>query len=173
MNFEPIDYLLTLNLDFSNTVPSTEVSPQIDQQELDLFTQAANDDFFSLDVFGNGDIVPIKQQESVKHDIHSTFDLPKPVSRPIKKETASASATDDKRKRNTAASARFRIKKKMKEQQMENKISSLQDMISSLENKLSHLEMENKLLRNLIIQQNQQKGDELLQSIKQKSFEFS
>ena len=75
MNFEPIDYLLTLNLDFSNTVPSTEVSPQIDQQELDLFTQAANDDFFSLDVFGNGDIVPIKQQESVKHDIHSTFDL--------------------------------------------------------------------------------------------------
>ena len=116
MNFEPIDYLLTLNLDFSNTVPSTEVSPQIDQQELDLFTQAANDDFFSLDVFGNGDIVPIKQQESVKHDIHSTFDLPKPVSRPIKKETASASATDDKRKRNTAASARFRIKKKMKEQ---------------------------------------------------------
>ena len=85
MNFEPIDYLLTLNLDFSNTVPSTEVSPQIDQQELDLFTQAANDDFFSLDVFGDGDIVPIKQQESVKHDIHSTFDLPKLVSRPIKR----------------------------------------------------------------------------------------
>ena len=98
MNFEPIDYLLTLNLDFSNTVPSTEVSPQIDQQELDLFTQAANDDFFSLDVFGDGDIVPIKQQESVKHDIHSTFDLPKLVSRPIKKETASASAADDKKK---------------------------------------------------------------------------
>ena len=33
----------------------------------------------------DGDIVPIKQQESVKHDIHSTFDLPKPVSRPIKR----------------------------------------------------------------------------------------
>ena len=97
MNFEPIDYLLTLNLDFSNTVPSTEVSPQIDQQELDLFTSSQRD-FFSLDVFGNGDIVPIKQQESVKHDIHSTFDLPKSVSRPIKKETASASAADDKRK---------------------------------------------------------------------------
>ena len=173
MNFEPIDYLLTLNLDFSNTVPSTEVSPQIDQQELDLFTQAANDDFFSLDVFGNGDIVPIKQQESVKHDIHSTFDLPKPFSRPIKKETASASATDDKRKRNTAASARFRIKKKMKEQEMERRAKELEERVVNLEKKLKAAELENRCLKNIIFQQNQQKGDELLQSIKQKSFEFS
>ena len=173
MNFEPIDYLLTLNLDFSNTVPSTEVSPQIDQQELDLFTQAANDDFFSLDVFGNGDIVPIKQQESVKHDIHSTFDLPKPFSRPIKKETASASATDDNRKRNTAASARFRIKKKMKEQEMERRAKELEERVVNLEKKLKAAELENRCLKNIIFQQNQQKGDELLQSIKQKSFEFS
>ena len=173
MNFEPIDYLLTLNLDFSNTVPSTAVSPQIDQQELDLFTQAANDDFFSFDVFGNGDIVPIKQQESVKHDIHSTFDLPKPVSRPIKKETASASATDDKRKRNTAASARFRIKKKMKEQEMERRAKELEERVVNLEKKLKAAELENRCLKNIIFQQNQQKGDELLQSIKQKSFEFS
>ena len=130
MNFEPIDYLLTLNLDFSNTVPSTEVSPQIDQQELDFFT--SNDDFFSLDVFGNGDIVPIKQQESVKHDIHSTFDLPK-LFLVHQKETASASATDDKRKRNTAASARFRIKKKMKEQEMERRAKELEERVVNLE----------------------------------------
>jgi hypothetical protein len=75
----------------------------------------------------------------------------------------------DKKRRNTAASARFRIKKKMKEQQMENKISSLQDMISSLENKLSHLEMENKLLRNLIIEKGSQKSDDELKLLKEKA----
>ena len=157
MNFEPIDYLQNLNLDFTNTVSSTDVSPQIDQQELDLFTQAANNDFFSLDVFGNGNIVPIKPQEQV-HNSHNddTFDLPKPAP-PIRKETARDSAAEDKRKRNTAASARFRIKKKMKEQEMERRAK----------------ELENRCLKNIISKQNQQKGDELLQSIKQKSFEFS
>lgn len=75
----------------------------------------------------------------------------------------------DKKRRNTAASARFRIKKKMKEQQMENKINSLQEMISSLENKLSHLEMENKLLRNLIIEKGSQKSDDELKLLKEKA----
>lgn len=75
----------------------------------------------------------------------------------------------DKKRRNTAASARFRIKRKMKEQQMENKINSLQDMISSLENKLSHLEMENKLLRNLIIEKGSQKSEDELKLLKEKA----
>ncbi|KAI5962829.1 hypothetical protein CANMA_003604 [Candida margitis] len=75
----------------------------------------------------------------------------------------------DKKRRNTAASARFRIKKKMKEQQMENKINSLNEMISSLENKLSHLEMENKLLRNLIIEKGSQKSDDELRLLKERA----
>ncbi|KAI5962112.1 uncharacterized protein KGF55_003188 [Candida pseudojiufengensis] len=75
----------------------------------------------------------------------------------------------DKKRRNTAASARFRIKKKMKEQQMENKINSLQDLISNLENKLMNLEMENKLLRNLIIEKGSQESDDELKKLKEKA----
>ena len=75
----------------------------------------------------------------------------------------------DKKRRNTAASARFRIKKKIKEQQMENKISSLQGLIDQLETKLNNLEMENKLLRNLIIEKGSQKGDDEVKLVKEKA----
>ncbi|CAK9441206.1 uncharacterized protein LODBEIA_P50750 [Lodderomyces beijingensis] len=75
----------------------------------------------------------------------------------------------DKKRRNTAASARFRIKKKLKEQQMENKISSLQDLIENLEEKLNNLEMENRLLRNLIIEKGSQKGDDEVKLLKERA----
>ncbi|ODV79000.1 uncharacterized protein CANTADRAFT_31259, partial [Suhomyces tanzawaensis NRRL Y-17324] len=75
----------------------------------------------------------------------------------------------DKRRRNTAASARFRIKKKLKEKQMENQLLSLNDLIKDFEVKVQQLEMENKLLRNLIIEKGSQKSDQELKVLRERA----
>ncbi|KAH6646075.1 hypothetical protein BKA67DRAFT_663940 [Truncatella angustata] len=61
-------------------------------------------------------------------------------------------AEEDKRRRNTAASARFRIKKKAREQALEKKEKELQDEVSQLKNRITHLETENKWLRGLVME---------------------
>lgn len=75
----------------------------------------------------------------------------------------------DKRRRNTAASARFRIKKKLKEKEMEGKIQQLNDLIEKFELKINELEMENRLLKNLIIEKGNRNSDEELQVLKEKA----
>lgn len=73
----------------------------------------------------------------------------------------------DKRRRNTAASARFRIKKKLKEKQMEDKINNLQELIKNFENKIQTLELENKLLKNLIMDKGSEKSDQEFKMFKE------
>jgi hypothetical protein len=63
-------------------------------------------------------------------------------------------AEEDKRRRNTAASARFRVKKKQREQQLERTVKEVQDKNSKLEAKVTQLEMENKWLKDLITEKN-------------------
>ncbi|EMG48329.1 hypothetical protein G210_1111 [Candida maltosa Xu316] len=75
----------------------------------------------------------------------------------------------DKKRRNTAASARFRFKKKLKEKQMETKIQNLEELIVGLESQLNNLEMENKLLRNLIIEKGSQKSEDEVKLLKEKA----
>ncbi|GEQ70390.1 hypothetical protein JCM33374_g4067 [Metschnikowia sp. JCM 33374] len=74
-----------------------------------------------------------------------------------------------KRKRNTAASARFRVKKKMKEKEMETKISQLSDMIQKFELRIDELEMENRFLKNLVIEKGNRDSDEELRQLKDKA----
>ncbi|TGZ80284.1 hypothetical protein EX30DRAFT_55712 [Ascodesmis nigricans] len=62
------------------------------------------------------------------------------------------SAEEDKRRRNTAASARFRIKKKLRDQEMERRAREQADRVNELEKKISQLELENKWLRNLLVE---------------------
>lgn len=177
MNFQPTDYLNDLNLDFENVSPNSENS----SNDLDLFSQS---EFFDLDVFAKDSVLPSKQQQynikqEQEQDIGLLFDLPsesqenvQSVQVPaVEKETveSSESSLEDKRKRNTAASARFRIKKKMKEQQMQQKSKELQEKVMVLEKKLKTLEMENKCLKNLIVKQNEQKNSDLLEDIRKKS----
>ena len=83
--------------------------------------------------------------------------------------SSSHSSLEDKKKRNTAASARFRIKKKLKEQEMERKARELEEKVAALEKKLKTMEMENKCLKSIIFQQNEQKNIDVLESIKRKS----
>jgi len=65
-------------------------------------------------------------------------------------EASRVAAEEDKRRRNTAASARFRVKKKQREQAMEKTAKEMTDRVTFLENRVAQLEMENKLLKDLI-----------------------
>ncbi|KAG8825175.1 hypothetical protein FRC19_011969 [Serendipita sp. 401] len=60
-------------------------------------------------------------------------------------------AAEDKRRRNTLASARFRLKKKEREAAMEHKAKELDDKVSSLERECESLRKENKWLKSLVV----------------------
>ena len=70
-------------------------------------------------------------------------------------EDVSKNAIDeDKRRRNTAASARFRVKKKQREQALERTTKDLTDKANALQSKLVQLQTENEWLRKLVIEKN-------------------
>ncbi|OKL56379.1 hypothetical protein UA08_08192 [Talaromyces atroroseus] len=62
---------------------------------------------------------------------------------------------EDKRRRNTAASARFRVKKKQREQALERAVREATEVKSSLEARVTQLEMENRWLKNLLTEKNE------------------
>jgi hypothetical protein len=62
-------------------------------------------------------------------------------------------AEEDKRRRNTAASARFRVKKKQREQALEKSAKEASDKVLRLESRVKELEMENRWLKSLITEQ--------------------
>ena len=68
-------------------------------------------------------------------------------------------AEEDKRRRNTAASARFRVKKKQREQALERSAKEMSDKVAALEGRINQLETENKWLKNLIVEKNENKDD--------------
>jgi len=65
-------------------------------------------------------------------------------------ERARVEADEDKRRRNTAASARFRVKKKQREQALEKTAKEMTDKATKLEKRVHELELENKWLKGLI-----------------------
>ena len=69
-------------------------------------------------------------------------------------ESARLAADEDKRRRNTAASARFRVKKKQRDQELERKTKEMADKVHDLEKKVGQLELENRWLRNLLMEKN-------------------
>jgi uncharacterized phage infection (PIP) family protein YhgE len=86
---------------------------------------------------------------------------PTPVSQQMNFEDSSrVAAEEDKRRRNTAASARFRIKKKQREQALEKSAKEMNEKVSALENKVAQLETENKWLKNLLVEKNEG-GDDI------------
>jgi hypothetical protein len=65
-----------------------------------------------------------------------------------------APVEEEKRRRNTAASARFRVKKKERELALEKTAQEMTDRVVQLESKVQGLETENKWLRGLIVEKN-------------------
>ncbi|KAK9387173.1 hypothetical protein V1515DRAFT_586623 [Lipomyces mesembrius] len=76
----------------------------------------------------------------------------------VPEDSSRIAAEEDKRRRNTAASARFRVKKKQREQQMERTAKDLQEKVQQLETKIMQLEMENKWLKNIVVEKNEAKA---------------
>lgn len=74
----------------------------------------------------------------------------KSIPAPSNDESARHAAEEDKRRRNTAASARFRVKKKQREQALEKTAKEMTEKSQMLETKVQQLEMENKWLKGLI-----------------------
>ncbi|KAI4261753.1 MAG: hypothetical protein L6R42_003051 [Xanthoria sp. 1 TBL-2021] len=74
-------------------------------------------------------------------------------------EDSRIAAEEDKRRRNTAASARFRVKKKQREAALEQKAKELNDKTSTLEQRIGQLQTENEWLKSLITEK---KGKEYL-----------
>ena len=72
-------------------------------------------------------------------------------------------AEEDKRRRNTAASARFRVKKKQKEQLLEKTAKEMTDRVNQLHARVQQLELENKWLKGLIVEKNGGKSGEEMQ----------
>ncbi|KAI9743429.1 MAG: hypothetical protein M1835_002906, partial [Candelina submexicana] len=91
-----------------------------------------------------------------KRQADSAFDSGSPHSL---EDASRLAAEEDKRRRNTAASARFRVKKKQREQALERTAKEQSDRASALEARIQHLEMENKWLKNLITEKNENKED--------------
>lgn len=74
-------------------------------------------------------------------------------------DSSRVAAEEDKRRRNTAASARFRVKKKQREQALEKASKEMSDKVAALEGKINQLETENKWLKNLVMEKNENKDD--------------
>ncbi|KIY50153.1 hypothetical protein FISHEDRAFT_71769 [Fistulina hepatica ATCC 64428] len=76
------------------------------------------------------------------------------VSQPAQSQQGSVtpvSASDDKRRRNTAASARFRLKKKEREAALESKAKELENRVNELERECEGLRRENGWLKGLVV----------------------
>jgi len=69
-------------------------------------------------------------------------------------DVGSVAAEEDKRRRNTAASARFRVKKKQREQALEKSAKEMSDKVQILESKVTQLQQENTWLKSLITEKN-------------------
>ncbi|CCG82435.1 putative BZIP transcription factor [Taphrina deformans PYCC 5710] len=72
---------------------------------------------------------------------------------------------EDKRRRNTAASARFRVKKKQREQALLESAKQATDRNTALETRVKELEMENKWLRSLLKPVNMEQSKNVLASL--------
>jgi hypothetical protein len=69
---------------------------------------------------------------------------------------------DDKRRRNTAASARFRIKKKMREQALQNTACEMTEKAQRMEQRVHELEREIKWLKALVVEKNEARLEQLV-----------
>lgn len=196
MDGSSANYLADLNLVFDS---GSQVVDRSTANDLDLFSQS---EFFDFDVFNKRENGPLKQEDEghnvVGGDLFETALVNSSISGTyspsiadgaldaIASEQASFDrqrmvdpSLEERRRRNTAASARFRIKKKLKEQQMEQRSKELREKLLDMEKKIKTLEMENKCLKNLLFQRNEKKNEDLVANILKKSgssssaFEFT
>lgn len=89
-----------------------------------------------------------------KHQLSTPSSSGSSTSQIHESEPARLAAEEDKRRRNTAASARFRVKKKQREQALETSAKELENKTLALEQRIGQLETENEWLRGLVVEKN-------------------
>lgn len=95
---------------------------------------------------------PAKRARSRKSSVSATLaETPESIASPDSSSSTPLSASEDKRRRNTAASARFRQKKKEREAALESKAKELQDQVTGLEKECETLRRENNWLKGLVV----------------------
>ncbi|KAH6613322.1 hypothetical protein F5144DRAFT_552171 [Chaetomium tenue] len=110
--------------------------------------------------------VAVEKREAESNSGHAHAHTPN--GRVLSFEDASRlAAEEDKRKRNTAASARFRIKKKQREQALEKSAKEMTDKVTMLEGRISALETENKWLKSLVTEKHGGRDDILDKLLKE------
>lgn len=106
---------------------------------------------FDMNTLGGiDDESPAKRRKTL--DDHSVKPEDTPASLASMDDVARGAADEDKRRRNTLASARFRAKKKMREQALEKDHKEMSAKLEKMENRIKELELENKWLRGLVVQ---------------------
>jgi hypothetical protein len=129
----------------------------------------AHNGTFNNDASALDKVTPLASRTPTKLDVSSTGASPAEAPTPSQMagtkrkqshdtkspdSSARVAAEEDKRRRNTAASARFRVKKKQREQALEHTVKEASDKNAVLEARVSQLELENKWLKNLITEKN-------------------
>ncbi|KAF2671298.1 hypothetical protein BT63DRAFT_212880 [Microthyrium microscopicum] len=167
INFDFGDSSQSANLDQSETsntgFPSWDQSTSLDFLNADFKFNStnllANTNSASSPNFGDLSSLPpstptttsAKRKSSVIEDPNLSLE-----------ERTRFAAEEDKRRRNTAASARFRVKKKQREQALEKQAKEMTDKATKLEKRVNELEMENRWLKGLITdKEGGEGGDEL------------
>jgi hypothetical protein len=102
----------------------------------------------------NAAFSPVTPGFDQPHGMKRKLDSVEPSSEQPLDEAARVAAEEDKRRRNTAASARFRIKKKQREQALEKTAKDMTDRVNLLEARIQQLETENTWLKGLITEKN-------------------
>lgn len=83
-----------------------------------------------------------------------TFNMPPTFDEEVGDKKEAKTNDEEKRKRNTAASARFRMKKKQREQALQQTVQEMTTKTEQLEKRCKELELEAKWLRALLIEKN-------------------
>ncbi|KAI8879166.1 hypothetical protein K501DRAFT_227135 [Backusella circina FSU 941] len=77
------------------------------------------------------------------------------------KKTNTVLTKEDKRRRNTAASARFRVKKKQREQALQHTANEMTEKANMLENRVKELEQQVKWLKALVVEKKDSRFEEI------------
>lgn len=101
--------------------------------------------------------LPAVDSEDEDDDVSQEYDLARRSSSqqpPLTRE--------DKRRRNTAASARFRVKKKLREQALQQTANEMTEKAKAFENRVHELELEVKWLKALIVEKKDGQLEQML-----------
>lgn len=138
----------------SNAVPSVSAVPSVIQSPA-LDTVAVTDNIPAVEEISSSSLSSVlgEKRKSTIEDVEAEeISAADSFSKDDPDYLTKVAAEEDKRRRNTAASARFRQKKKLREQALEQTAREQTVRAEGLENRVRELEMEVRWLRGLIVE---------------------